>query len=79
MKIPQSLRAVIKKGPYAHLTTLNRDGSPQVTVVWVGTEGEEFVMGHLAEHQKVRNIRRDAGDETRNVEHRRRWEDCLGT
>jgi PPOX class probable F420-dependent enzyme len=59
MKIPQSLREVIEKGPNAHLTTLNRDGSPQVTVVWVGTEGDEFVIGHLAEHQKVKNIRRD--------------------
>ena len=59
MKIPQSLREVIDKGPYAHLTTLNRDGSPQVTVVWVGIEDEEFVIGHLAVHQKVKNIRRD--------------------
>jgi PPOX class probable F420-dependent enzyme len=59
MKIPQSLREVIEKGPYAHLTTLNRDGSPQVTVVWVGIEGEEFVIGHLALHQKVKNLRRD--------------------
>src|SRR6202050_5702783 len=58
MKIPQSLREVIEKGPYAHLTTLNRDGSPQVTVVWVGIEGEEFVIGHMAVHQKVKNIRR---------------------
>ena len=59
MKIPQSLRDVIEKGPYAHLTTLNRDGSPQVTVVWVGILNNEFVIGHLAEHQKVKNIRRD--------------------
>jgi PPOX class probable F420-dependent enzyme len=59
MKIPQSLREVIEKGPYAHLTTLNRDGSPQVTVVWVGIENDEFVIGHLAVHQKVKNIRRD--------------------
>ncbi len=60
MKIPQSVREVIEKGPFAHLTTLNSNGSPQVTVVWVGIEGEEFVMGHLAMHQKVKNIRRDA-------------------
>jgi len=59
MKIPQSLRDVIDQGPYAHLTTLNRDGSPQVTVVWVGIENDEFVIGHLAVHQKVKNIRRD--------------------
>ena len=30
MKIPQSVREQIEKGPLAHLTTLNRDGSPQV-------------------------------------------------
>src|ERR1700730_6372007 len=59
MKIPQTVREVIEKGPLAHLTTLNPNGSPQVTVVWVGIEGEEFVMGHLAVHQKVKNIRRD--------------------
>jgi PPOX class probable F420-dependent enzyme len=59
MKIPQSIRELLEKGPLSHLTTLNRDGSPQVTVVWVGIEDEEFVMGHLAVHQKVKNIRRD--------------------
>src|SRR6267378_5878041 len=59
MQIPQTVREVIEKGPLAHLTTLNPNGSPQVTVVWVGIEEEEFVMGHLALHQKVKNIRRD--------------------
>jgi len=59
MKIPQAVREVIDKGPLAHLTTLNPNGSPQVTVVWVGIDGEEFVMGHFAIHKKVRNIRRD--------------------
>jgi PPOX class probable F420-dependent enzyme len=59
MKIPQSLRELIDKAPLAHLTTLNRDGAPQVTVIWVGIEGEELVIGHLAEHQKIKNVRRD--------------------
>lgn len=59
MNIPQSVREVIERGPLAHLTTLNRDGSPQITVVWVGLEGEEFVLAHLALHQKIKNIRRD--------------------
>ena len=59
MEIPQTVREAVEKGPLAHLTTLNPNGSPQVTVVWVGIEGEEFVMAHLAMHQKVKNIRRD--------------------
>ena len=60
MKIPQSVRELVEKGPLAHLTTLNSSGGPQVTVVWVGIQAEEFVIGHLAVHQKVKNIRRDA-------------------
>ena len=59
MKIPQSVREQIEKGPLAHLTTLNRDGSPQVTLIWVGIEADEFVIGHLALHQKIKNIQRD--------------------
>jgi PPOX class probable F420-dependent enzyme len=59
MMIPQSVRELLPKAPLAHLTTLNSDGSPQVTVVWVGIENEEFVIGHLAVHQKVKNIRRN--------------------
>jgi len=60
MNIPESIRELLTKAPLAHLTTLNSDGSPQVTVVWVGIEDEEFVISHLAEHKKIRNIRRDA-------------------
>ena len=59
MKIPEAVRQLIASGPNAHLTTLNADGSPQVTVVWVGIEDDEFVMAHRGVWQKVRNIRRD--------------------
>jgi predicted pyridoxine 5'-phosphate oxidase superfamily flavin-nucleotide-binding protein len=48
MQIPQSIRELIAKAPLAHLTTLNSDGSPQVTVICVGIENEEFVIAHLA-------------------------------
>jgi PPOX class probable F420-dependent enzyme len=60
MKITGAIRELLAKAPLAHLTTLNSGGGPQVTVVWVGIEGEEFVIGHLATHQKVKNIRRDS-------------------
>ena len=59
MPIPESLRALIATGPYAHLTTLNPDGSPQVTVVWVGIEDDEFVTAHMGLWRKVKNVRRD--------------------
>jgi hypothetical protein len=59
MKIPQSVRELLPKAPLAYFTTLNSDGGPQVTVVWVEIENEEFVIGHMAAHRKVRNVQRD--------------------
>ena len=58
--LPDSARAVLHSPALAHLVTLNPDGSPQVTVVWVGLNGDEIVAAHLPEHRKVRNIRNDS-------------------
>ena len=63
MKLNQAARDLIGQGADATLVTLNPDGSPQVTVVWMALEstpdGDELVSAHLAEHKKVRNVRRD--------------------
>src|SRR5215510_14598242 len=59
MTIPESVRYLISRGLLAHVTTLNSDGSPQVTVVWVGIEDDEIVSGHLHLHHKLKNIHRD--------------------
>lgn len=53
------VRAVIDGGHLAHFTTVNRDGSPHTTVVWVGTDGDEIVIGKLFPDKKVRNLTRD--------------------
>src|ERR1700749_812418 len=57
--LPDSARAVLESPALAHLVTLNPDGSPQVSVVWVGLDGDEIVSGHLPFHRKLRNIQRD--------------------
>jgi PPOX class probable F420-dependent enzyme len=57
--LPDSARIVIESAALAHLVTLNRDGSPQVTCVWVGLDGDEIVCAHLPRHRKVENIERD--------------------
>ena len=59
MQIPETARAVIESGRLAHVVTVNRDGSPHVTIVWVGLDGDEIVIGKLMADQKVANIRRD--------------------
>ena len=58
--LPDSARAVLESPAPAHLVTLNPDGRPQVSVVWVGLDGDEIVAGDLPEHRKVRNIRNDS-------------------
>jgi PPOX class probable F420-dependent enzyme len=57
--LPQSARAILESDALAHLVTLNPDGRPQVSCVWVRLAGDEIVAGHLREQQKLRNIRRD--------------------
>jgi len=59
LKIPEEVRRLIEDGTPAHLVTLNRDGSPQVTIVWIGLEGDDVVAGHLPRNRKVRNLQRD--------------------
>jgi PPOX class probable F420-dependent enzyme len=63
MKLNEAARELIGTGADATLVTLNPDGSPQVSLVWVALQstpdGDELVTAHLAEHKKVRNIRKD--------------------
>ena len=59
MRLPDSARDVLTSAALGHLVTLNEDGSPQVSVVWVGLEDDEIVAAHLGAFQKVRNIQRD--------------------
>ena len=52
-------RNVIESGRLAHFTTVARDGRPHTTIVWVGLDGDEIVIGKLAPDQKLANIARD--------------------
>jgi PPOX class probable F420-dependent enzyme len=57
---PESARELIESDALGHLVTVNPDGSPQVTCIWVGLDGDEIVSGHLlGGQQKLRNVRRD--------------------
>ena len=59
MLIPDAARAVIESGALAHLVTLEGDGRPQVSCVWVGLEDGDIVFASLGERRKLDNIRRD--------------------
>jgi len=56
--LPEALVELIRSGALGHLVTLNPDGSPQVTCVWVAVDGDSLLTAHLnPEQKKVRNVR----------------------
>jgi PPOX class probable F420-dependent enzyme len=58
-KLPASAIALIESGAHGHLVTIDPDGSPQVSLVWVGVEDDELCVASLALRRKVENVRRD--------------------
>jgi PPOX class probable F420-dependent enzyme len=58
--LTDEVRRALTSGKLAHLVTMEPDGSPHVTIVWVGLDDDEIVAGHLGIWRKVRNIRRDS-------------------
>src|ERR1700760_1284969 len=53
-------RALLESNAIAQLITINADGSPQVSGVWVGLDGDELLVASLPKRIKVRNVERDA-------------------
>ncbi len=59
MVLNSSVRSAITAGRLGHLNTINPDGSPHSTEVWIGLDGDDVVIGKLHEDVKLHNIRRD--------------------
>lgn len=58
-EVPDEARAILESDALAHLVTINADGSPQVSLVWVGLEDGELAFASLGPRRKLDNIRRD--------------------
>jgi PPOX class probable F420-dependent enzyme len=57
---PQIVDAFLTGPHLGHITTINPDGSPHSSVVWLGVESGEVVCAHLSDgYRKLRNIARD--------------------
>jgi PPOX class probable F420-dependent enzyme len=57
--IPDEARAVVESGALAHLGTIDADGRPQLSCVWVGLDGDDIVFASLGARRKLDNIARD--------------------
>ncbi len=59
MKLPESVKKLIDEPNIAFFATLMKDGSPQVTPVWVDREND-FILVNTAEGRiKANNVKRD--------------------
>jgi PPOX class probable F420-dependent enzyme len=57
--LPDSARALLDGPCLAHVVTLNPDGSPHVTCVWVKADGDEILFASMGPWRKLRNLERD--------------------
>ena len=57
--LPADVLALLRRPSLCYLATSMPDGSPQVTQVWVDTDGEHVLINSVQGHVKVRNIARD--------------------
>ena len=57
--LPDSARALLSGPHLAHVVTIDPDGGPQVSCVWVGVDGDQVVFGSLGPWRKLRNLGRD--------------------
>jgi PPOX class probable F420-dependent enzyme len=57
-QLPEELAHFFLDANYAAAATVNADGSPQLTVVWVDYDGENVVFNTAAGRAKPRNIQR---------------------
>lgn len=53
------VRRVLGSDALAHVATIDPDGTPHVTLAWVGLDGDEIVFATLGDQRKLRNLRRD--------------------
>src|SRR5713101_7669985 len=57
--IPASHADLLKKPAFANLATLNADGSPQVTPVWVDFDGTNVIVNTARGRVKAKNLARE--------------------
>jgi len=50
---------LLREPAFCQIASLMPDGSPQITQVWVDTDGEHILVNTAEGRQKTRNVRRD--------------------
>lgn len=59
-RLPQQAIELMKAPNFGHLATIMPDGSPQVTPVWVDTDGTFVLINTARGRQKTRNLEKNS-------------------
>ena len=59
VRLPDDVRAVIDGPNFAHLTTLDADGWPHTSAMWIMRDGDLIVFNTAEGRRKWHNMRRD--------------------
>ena len=59
-ELSEELRELVESGPLTYIATINADGSPQVTAIWIGLDGGGLLSTHMRFNAKLRNMQRDS-------------------
>ena len=59
MDLSPELRALLEQKVYGHVITMNRNGSPQMTMVWMNVHNGKAAFNTAMGRVKARNLKRD--------------------
>ncbi|MCR6481518.1 PPOX class F420-dependent oxidoreductase [Amycolatopsis sp. OK19-0408] len=59
LTLSDDVRALIDGNNFATVATIDPDGAPQTSVIWIGLDGGDLVFSATEDRRKVRNLRRD--------------------
>jgi PPOX class probable F420-dependent enzyme len=59
MNLNDDVKALLDGRSFAVLATLNADGTPQTSVIWVARDGDAIIFTTHDQRKKARNLRRD--------------------
>jgi PPOX class probable F420-dependent enzyme len=59
LALSPAVHALIDSPNFATVATLDPDGGPQTSVVWIGLDENDLVFSATQDRRKVRNLRRD--------------------
>jgi len=60
LSLPDRLKEIIDSRAFAHLTTLDPDGAPQSSAMWIMRDGDRIVFNTAEGRRKWRNLKSDA-------------------